>query len=138
MAGEPVVVLVEDDRDTRDLYADCLTYAGFDVHTASDADAGFTMAIRLRPHVVVTDFWLKGSPTGAQLCQRLKNDERTEHIRTLLVTASSQRKDAEAALEHGCAVVRLKPYLPDAMERDIRLMLANQSLPAWPSEHERP
>lgn len=137
MAGEPVVVLVEDHRDTRDLYADCLTYAGFDVHTASDADDGFTMAIRLRPHVVVTDFWLKGSPSGAQLCQRLKDDVRTEHIRTLMVTASSQRKDAEAALEHGCAVVRLKPYLPDAMERDIRLMLANQSLPAWPSEHER-
>ena len=138
MAGEPVVVLVEDHRDTRDLYADCLTYAGFDVHTAADAEDGFAMAIELRPHVVVTDFWLKGGPSGAQLCKWLKDDERTEHIRTLLVTASSQRQDAEAALEHGCAVVRLKPYLPDAMERDIRLILANQSIPVWPSEHELP
>lgn len=138
MTADPVVVLVEDHSDTRELYAECLTFAGFRVHSAIDADSGFDMAIDIQPDVVVTDFWLQGSQSGAELCKRLKDDDRTGHIPTLLVTASSQRRDAQAALEHGCAVVRLKPYLPDAMERDIRLMLARQPISSWPAEHELP
>lgn len=133
--SRPVVVLVEDHGDTSDMYAESLEFAGFRVHTAATADRGFELAAELHPGIVVTDFWLQGSGSGAELCHRLKHDSRTRRIPTLLVTASSQRKDVERALEQGCAVVRLKPYLPVALARDIRSLLAGKSIPQWPAEH---
>ena len=39
-------------------------------------------------------------------------------------------------LASGCAVVRLKPYLPDALERDVRALIAGDRVHSWPAEHE--
>jgi DNA-binding response OmpR family regulator len=116
------------------MYADSLTFAGFSVMSAADAESGYRLATSLRPSVVVTDFRLPGG-SGAELCDRLKHDARTANIPTLLVTASSQRDDVAAALSLKCAIVRLKPYLPDAMERDVRALIAGEPLASWPSEH---
>ncbi|MBA3887632.1 MAG: response regulator [Acidobacteria bacterium] len=122
------VLLVEDHLDTRDMYAWSLEASGFDVLTASDADGAFALAADKRPDVVITDFWLPGGPSGADLCNRLKLDVRTAAIPTLMVTGSTQRQTAQNALSSGCAVVRLKPYLPDALERDVRLLIAGERL----------
>jgi len=116
------------------MYRDSLTFAGFEVVTAGDADRGYQLATALLPSIVVTDFRLPGG-SGADLCNRLKQHESTEKIPTLLVTASSQRRDVEKALADGCAVVRLKPYLPDQLERDIRAILAGDEIPRWPFEY---
>lgn len=118
------------------MYSHALTYAGFDVSTAIDAEAAYALATVLYPSVVVTDFRLPGW-SGAELCNRLKRNDRTSSIPTLLVTASSQRRELESVLEQGCAVVRLKPYLPDEMERDIRAMIAGAKVEHWPAEYGR-
>jgi DNA-binding response OmpR family regulator len=129
-------VVVEDNEDTRRIYAESLTFAGFRVLTAADAEHGFTVATTAQPRaaVVVTDFRLPGA-SSADLCNRLKHDGRTANVPTLLVTASSQRRDVEAALSQGCAVVRIKPYLPDALARDVRALIAGKHLPQWPAEY---
>jgi DNA-binding response OmpR family regulator len=134
VAKRPVVVIVEDHPDTCELYADSLTFAGFTVLTAANAEDGFKVATTVRPAVVVTDLRLPGV-SGAELCKRLKHDDRTASVPTVLVTASSQRANVEAALSNGCAIVRLKPYLPDALERDVRAIIAGKTVPPWPAEH---
>ena len=116
------------------MYRDSLTFAGFDVATAADAEGGYRLATTLLPSLVVTDFRLPGG-SGADLCNRLKHHEPTEKIPTLLVTASSQRRDVEKALADGCAIVRMKPYLPDELERDVRAILAGRKVPSWPPEY---
>lgn len=135
--SRPVILLVEDHLDTRDMYAWSLESSGFEVLTADDANQAFELAAGKRPQVVVTDFWLRGGPSGAELCARLKLDARTAKIPTLMVTGSAQRQQAENAPTSGCSVVRLKPYLPDALERDVRSLIAGESLPARPEEHGR-
>ena len=116
------------------MYCDSLTFAGFDVTTAADAEGGYELARTLLPSVVITDFRLPGA-SGAELCNRLKRHEPTANIPTLLVTASSQRRDVENALAQGCAIVRLKPYLPDELERDVRAIIAGHDVTSWPAEH---
>src|SRR5215210_4420602 len=98
VTAPPVVVLVEDHRDTSDLYNEFLNFSGYRVLSTADADEGFDLAVRFDAAVVVTDYWLAGSRTGGDLCHRLKQDDRTRHIPTLLVTASSLRKQVEASL----------------------------------------
>ena len=116
------------------MYADSLTFAGFRVLTAENAEGGFEVATRAHPAVVVTDFRLPGA-SGAELCNRLKRDDRTANVPTVLVTALSQRADVETALANGCAIVRLKPYLPDQLARDVRALIGGKQLPQWPNEH---
>ncbi|MBA2303015.1 MAG: response regulator [Acidobacteria bacterium] len=130
------LVLVEDDRDSREMYVASLEHVGFDVFDAADAETGFVRAVKHQPRVVITDHLLKGGPTGAELCHRLKNDERTSHILTLLMTGVSDRRTAAGAIDLGCAIVRLKPYLPDAMIGDIEAMLRGDRLNPIPPEYD--
>lgn len=116
------------------MYSHALTHAGFEVSTAVDVDAGYELATSLRPSIVVTDYRLRGG-SGADLCSRLKRNRRTSAIPTLIVTASSQPRDLEHALKLGCTAVRLKPYLPDEMERDIRALIAGARVAHWPPEY---
>ena len=137
-ASDPVrLVLVEDDRDTREMYCAWLEHVGFEVFDAEDAETGFLHAVRYQPSVVVTDHLLRRGPSGAQLCERLKDDPRTARIPTLLVTGAAERTTAVAAIDSGCAVVRLKPYLPDAMLADIEAMVRGQRIEPFPHEHDQ-
>lgn len=120
----PLVLVVDDDPDTRDMYALFLHFSGIGVLTASNVEAAFALALEHQPDVVITDLQLDGAASGVQLCRRLHNDERTSHIPAVLMTGSSSSKDTEAALGAGCAQVRLKPYLPEAMVNDVRQIIA--------------
>lgn len=122
-ADRPLVLVVEDDPDTRDMYAMFLDLEGFAVMTAATADSAFDIAVAHQPRVVVTDLLLPGGPTGADLCRRLHDDWRTAHIPALLLTGSSRDRDVAGALEAGCAAIRIKPHLPESLLSDIREMI---------------
>lgn len=129
------VLLVEDDRDTRDMYRMWLEHVGFAVFSSESAEEGFETALQQQPKVVVTDFVLRNGSSGAELCRRLKGDPRTDHIPTLLMTGSAERRTVDGALDAGCAIVRLKPYLPDAMLADIDALMRGEQPAAFPVEH---
>ncbi|MGH9311477.1 MAG: response regulator [Vicinamibacterales bacterium] len=123
----PVVLVVDDDRDTLDMYALFLEFSGIQVLTAATVDAAFALAIAHAPDVVITDLLVQGAATGADLCRQLHEDQRTANIPAILMTGSSRQADAQAAMAAGCAEVRIKPYLPDALVSDIRTILARSS-----------
>jgi two-component system, cell cycle response regulator DivK len=120
----PLVLVVEDDQDTRDMYAMYLDYCGMTVLTAASVESAFTLAVEHQPDVVVTDYILRGPESGMDLCRRLRQEPRTAHIPSLLMTGSSRSSDTTAALDAGCADVRIKPYLPDSLVADIREIIA--------------
>ena len=119
----PLVLIVDDDQDTREMYTLFLQFSGMGVLTASTVDDGFALAVEHCPDVVITDFMLNGPETGADMCRRLRENDRTRDIPALLLTGSSATADGEAALVAGCADVRIKPYLPDDLVKDIRQIL---------------
>jgi CheY-like chemotaxis protein len=114
------VLIVEDHADARDMYVLTLEVAGMQVKEARDADEAFAIATVWLPDVIVTDFLLGGRSNGAELCRLIHGDPRTAHIPTLVMTGSTRKGDAEAILGAGCADIRLKPYLPDALVADVR------------------
>ena len=86
-AGEstPIVLLVEDDRDGRRMYADWLTQAGFRVEQAHNGLQALERALDARPHVVVTDLNIPGID-GFELTRRLRQDSRTRDVPVIAVT----------------------------------------------------
>ena len=101
------------------MYALFLGNSGFRVITAGDVESALEQAVTNPPSVIVTDFFLNGAGTGADLCRRLKEDDRTAHVPALVVTGSTRKADAEAALGAGCAQIRIKPYNLDNLLRDV-------------------
>jgi CheY-like chemotaxis protein len=107
----PLVLLVDDDEDSRFLYAHHLTEAaGFRVAEAADGREGVERAVTLRPDVIVLDLSLPDID-GWEALRVLKSDERTRAIPVLALTGATlpPSKPREA----GFSAVLRKPCLPD-------------------------
>jgi len=112
----PIILVVEDDADTRELYETVLTMEGFWVAGAPDADAALDTAADLQPDVIITDIGLPGGSDGVSFAGRLHARERTADIPVLAVTGRPLR-DLDGA---GFLEVLQKPILPDALIASVR------------------
>ena len=121
------MLLVEDDRDGRLMYADWLTGAGFRVDQAHNGFQALERAFDSRPHVVVTDLNIPGID-GFELTRRLKHDARTRDVLVLAVTGyAAFASDPERARRAGCDVVLSKPCSPEDLEAAIRGLIRERS-----------
>ena len=122
----PIVLIVDDTADVRDLYREYLTARGFRVATAPDGDSGIAAARRYRPDVIVMDLampWVD----GITAIRRLKADARTRNVPVILLTGHAYRAIDQGALEAGAAVFLTKPCLPEDLEAQIRRLQKGSS-----------
>jgi two-component system cell cycle response regulator DivK len=111
---QPLVLLVEDDRDGRLIFAEWLERAGFRVDQAHNGLQALERAFDLLPDAVVTDLNIPGID-GFELTRRLKNDPRTSAIPILAVSGYVPFQDPARADRAGCDAILAKPCDP----RDI-------------------
>jgi DNA-binding response OmpR family regulator len=88
----PIVLLVEDDADTRDLYQTALGFAGLWVAQAADADDALEYAIDLRPDAVLMDIALPAAGDGLGLARALRESTRFSETPIVAVTGLEPRK----------------------------------------------
>jgi two-component system cell cycle response regulator DivK len=106
----PRVLLVEDDRAGRLLYAEWLVHAGFHVAQAHNGLQALERAFDARPDVVVT--------------RRLKQDPRTRDVPVLAVTGyAAFASDPARARRAGCDAVLPKPCSAEDLESAIRNLI---------------
>jgi len=125
----PIVLIVDDTADVRDLYREYLTARGFRVATAPDGDSGIAAALRYGPDVIVMDLampWVD----GITATRRLKADARTRNVPVILLTGYAYRAIDQGALEAGAAVFLTKPCLPEDLEAQIRRLQKRSSAAA--------
>jgi CheY-like chemotaxis protein len=120
----PLVLLVEDDRDGRLLFATWLRGAGFRVDTAHNGRQALDRAFEIPPDAIVTDLHIPGID-GYELTRRLKSDPRTSAIPVLAVTGYAPfTQDPSRAERAGCDAVLLKPCEPDDLVKTLRDLIA--------------
>ena len=117
-----MVLVVEDTRDHRELYASELRAAGFAVLEASDGNAALAQAMRSRPEAIVLDMMLPGV-SGFHVARILKADERTRHSSIVAVTALTSDTFRLRALEVGCDVFLRKPVEASAVVAEVVRLL---------------
>jgi len=119
----PLVLLVEDDREGRLMYAEWLQHAGFRVEQAHNGLQALERAFDLLPAAIVTDLNIPGID-GYELTRRLEADERTMRIPVIAVTGYAPfTQDPSRADRAGCDAIIPKPCLPDDLESTIRSLL---------------
>ena len=120
--ARPLVLVVDDDDDTRELYVQSLVIFGFEAIEAADCEHAYRRAWDFLPDIVVTDLTLRGGD-GWQLIQDLKREPRTREIPVVLLTGHAAPSLRERAEHEGCDGFFVKPCLPDELATELRHVL---------------
>jgi CheY-like chemotaxis protein len=98
-AGRPGVVgsivLAEDERDVRSLYAACLRGAGHVVWEAVDGQEALALVLRHQPALLLLDVWMPGL-NGFEVLDHLRADAGGTGVKVVML---SNLTDADTRLE---------------------------------------
>jgi CheY-like chemotaxis protein len=109
MSGSASVLVVDGDRDNRELLVEYLVFEGFEVAAAGDGLDALNRAVELRPDLVLTELRLPGVD-GFELTRSLRAHPRLRDTLTVAVTATDHTDDRVRAMRAGCTAVIAKPY----------------------------
>ena len=119
----PLILIVEDQSELRQLYAEQLTISGFDVIEAANGAEAVRWTSAHLPDVVLMDLSLPVLD-GWEATRRLKKDGRTSHIPVVALTAHDGAGDLDQAMKAGCDWFVPKPCPPDSLIAEVRRVLA--------------
>ena len=123
LSERPLVLLVDDDRDGRLMFAAWLEGAGFRVEQAHNGLQALERALDLRPDAILTELHLPGID-GYELTRRLKSDRRTADTPIVAVTGYAPfAQDPSRADRAGCDAILAKPCDPHEISRTLSLLI---------------
>lgn len=124
-ARRPVVLIVEDHEDTRQMYAQFLE-ASFEIHTVADAADALRAVAAHPPDAIVTDLSLPGMD-GFELIRRLRSDPGSAAVPIICLSGFGSSADEDKALAAGGNRLLQKPCMPDALAAVIAGVLGDPS-----------
>jgi CheY-like chemotaxis protein len=121
---KPLVLLVEDHEDSREMMQQLLEHAGMTVKAVTSAEEALAVALTETLTIVLTDVSLGGGVRdGIWLLNRLQRA--LPHLPVIAVTGRKERVDE--LLEMGFAGVSVKPSVVDNLLASIRDAIRRRS-----------
>ncbi len=121
-----LILVVDDDEDTRSLLSEGLRRRGFVVHAVDCAQACLDSLQGLAVDLVVTDVEMPGM-SGTELCAILR--DRHPHLPAIVVTGRSSSSTAAEVLENGAVAFLAKPVTIAALTTAIQQALCVSTRP---------
>lgn len=94
------ILVVDDDADTREMYAEVFREDGFEVLTAHDGTEGFDLATRERPDIIFTGI-IMPRMDGFQMVENLRKNAGTADIPVMISSHLGRKEDQLKAREIG-------------------------------------
>jgi len=104
----PLVLVVDDDLNTRILGRECLEQAGFVVEEACDGEQGLALFEKIRPDIVLLDVIMPGVD-GFVVCRTIRNREGGANVPVLMMTGLDDEDSINRAYEVGATDFTSKP-----------------------------
>ena len=123
------ILVVEDDRETRELIELALRSAGYIVTTCVDAITAQLEIERALPDAVIADHNLPGA-TGMSLVRWLRDNPRTADLPAVMYTATGDAETAAEAKRAGCADFLVKPASARQLVRSLRAAIVRRHVKA--------
>lgn len=123
-SDKPLVLVVDDYQDAREMYAEYLDFSGFRVAEATNGAEALDKAFALLPDIILMDLSLP-IIDGWEATRRLKNDERTKKIPVVALTGHALNQSEGEKL--GCDAFVIKPCLPDTLVAEVKRVLATRA-----------
>lgn len=103
------ILIVDDERDIRELVAGVLEDEGYTARTAADSDSALAAIAERRPSLVLLDVWLRGSRLdGLDLLDVIK--ARDPSLPVLVISGHGNLDTAVAAIRRGAVDFIEKPF----------------------------
>lgn len=112
-------LIVDDDRDLRELIGFALTQAGFLVVKAADGPSAVRMFDAEAPDIVVLDINMPGA-SGFQVCEAIRA---RSSVPVMMLTVRSEEEDLVKALELGADDYLTKPFSPKTLLARLKALL---------------
>src|ERR1700685_3493106 len=115
----PKVVIVDDDRDTREMLTLALDLEGYDVSSASNGLRLISSLHVDRPDLILLDVvmsWID----GFELCRSVKKNEEFRDIPVIFISARKAPEDVQRGVEAGASDYFAKPVDIDRLAARIR------------------
>jgi DNA-binding response OmpR family regulator len=119
------VLIVEDEKDVREMLRLNLKMGGFDVLEAQNGAEGLAIAKAELPSVVILDLMMP-EMSGMEVCRALRRNPATSRIPILMLTAKSTEGDKDAGLEVGADDYVTKPFSPRELLLRVRAVARRQ------------
>ena len=125
---QPVILVVEDDDDIRELVAFSLEEEGYHVEQAADGLRGQEMAETLKPDLIILDLMLPGRD-GLSVCRELnRHAAESMPCPILMLTARGEEMDRIIGFEYGADDYVVKPFNIRELMLRVRAILRRRSM----------
>ncbi len=118
---KPQILLIEDNPDVVAYVASFLD-KDYQVKVGKDGQEGIEMALKNIPDLIISDVMMPYKD-GFEVCNTLKNDERTSHIPIIMLTAKADIQSKLEGLERGADAYLPKPFHKEELLLRIKKLL---------------
>jgi DNA-binding response OmpR family regulator len=135
--GRRKVIIVDDDRDTREMLTLALSLEGYDV---SEAANGLRLISSLhvdRPDLVILDVMMSWID-GFELCRSIKKNDQFKDIPVLFLSARKSGDDQRRGLEAGACEYFTKPVQVDKLIARVRELIGPAESPPAEGSGDKP
>lgn len=128
------ILIIEDEKDIRDIMMYHLEREGYIVRAVQSAEEGFEVLLRNPVDLVLLDMMLPGID-GFETLKRIRSGQYM-HLPVIMVTARSEDADVVAGLELGADDYVCKPFSPRVLIARVRTRLRELGKGTDPDETE--
>ena len=119
---EKTVLIIEDEEDAAELFAEMMRVSGFHVLKTSSSAPAISMMLADKPDVVILDIMMP-EISGMDILHQMRRDPELSGIPVVVVSAKSMPADIKNGMEAGASTYLTKPVgfleLKEAVERAI-------------------
>jgi DNA-binding response OmpR family regulator len=117
-----LVMVIEDEKEVRDLVRYNLERSGYRVGASGDGEDGLERVFASRPDLIVLDLMLPGL-SGLEVLRELRGEPTTRDLPVLVLTARGAEMDRLLGFEHGADDYLVKPFSPRELVARVRALL---------------
>jgi DNA-binding response OmpR family regulator len=121
----PTILVIDDDRDLREMIRFVLQQSRYDVLLAEGGIEGMRLAWQEHPDAILLDVMMPNMD-GREVLHRLKHTPETANIPVLMLTAVSAAKQVRGLIEAGAADYVVKPCEPRVLVDRLEKTLARR------------
>src|SRR6478609_5695777 len=116
----PKILVIDDDKDIRNVITDILDQSGYEVFTASSGQQGLDLAAQIVPDLIILDLMMPGMD-GWTVLTKLQHKPALADIPVIILSGAS---GLEMAMSLGAAAVLFKPVDANQLTAEIAAQIA--------------
>lgn len=116
------IVIVEDERDTGEMFAEMLRLRGYQAHNAFGGNAALSLIAEKQPDVILLDLMMPDI-SGMEIMEQLRQDHSLADIPIVIISAKTMPADIQAGLRAGAAYYLTKPVSFSDLIQTVELVL---------------